>query len=96
MQTIHKKVLEMTSQQSVSLPVAAKIISVGNQNENLCLWYITNTQIEDSETVVVHIIGTGRELKIDKPVKFIGTVLMMGGQLVWHVFVEEQSQTLVF
>lgn len=83
---IHKTVLNITDEQDLVLPKNSVILSVGNQHENLCLWYGFDTN--ETEKVVRHIciFGTGNPIPDGDLGWFVGTVQMMEGRLVWHVF----------
>lgn len=83
---IFKYVLDIEDVQTVELPEGAEILSVHNQNELLCLWALCNPDAP-KEARTIHIFGTGNPV-CDNPGRFIGTVLMWHGQLVWHVFEE--------
>ncbi len=87
MKTIHKQHLEITGSQKIKLPIGSKILSVGNQNEKLCIWYACSTEGDIIEKNIV-IFGTGHQIWPSFDGKFIGTVIMANGQLVWHVFEE--------
>lgn len=87
MNTIWKYELEIASQQ-VSIPKGAKILSVANQDGEICLWALVD-QHAPTEERSIEVIGTGWDLKRDyksiaSELTFIGTVLV--GSYVWHVF----------
>ena len=88
MQVIHKQILEITDKQKIMLPYGATILSVQIQREQLCLWYLHNGN--PAVERVIGIYGTGNEIPFEdfEPMhpKFIATVQMRGGTLVWHVF----------
>lgn len=86
MKVIHKKVLTTAPDQSVYLPFNSKIISVGNQNEMIAIWYINETNLGTEKRTFV-LLNTGEEIKepLDT-LNFIGTVLLYSGSLVIHVF----------
>tara|TARA_E500000305_G_C4024239_1_gene240797 strand:+ start:1832 stop:2056 length:225 start_codon:yes stop_codon:yes gene_type:complete len=72
---------------TVEMPSAATILSVGEQAGDLVLWAHVDTSIDASErTIEVHPTG-GRQC-LD-PSGYIGTVQMRSG-LVWHVFEGER------
>lgn len=97
MKKIFKYQLVVTDEQLVTMPKDAEILAVGNQDEKLCMWAIVNPDAE-TEKRKIAIRGTGHELgsiaiansgcckKTGIGAKFIGTVLMVGGGLVFHVF----------
>lgn len=66
------------------LPIGAKLLSVHAQGSDLCLWALVDTEadLENREFVIV---GTGHEVP-EHAGEFVGTALLVGGQLVLHVF----------
>lgn len=87
MSTIWKYELEIAPQQ-VSMPKGAKILSVANQDGEICLWALVD-QHAPTEERSIEVIGTGWNLdkehkSISSELTFIGTVLV--GPYVWHVF----------
>lgn len=90
-----KPVHELTDWISFQIPAKAKVLSVGNQNETLCIW----VEVERPTPVCkwfFRIAGTGHPLVPDDqtvlPVlgRFIGTVLFAQGSLVFHVYQESE------
>lgn len=74
---------------TVSMPCHAQILSTHVQRDTVCIWaLIDEDSIEKTEERYFVIHGTGHsfDLLADWEPKFIGTVLMDDGQLVWHVF----------
>jgi hypothetical protein len=68
---------------------------VAEQNGVLCMWALCDAGNSPADRVV-HIVGTGHPA--DRVAKgwvddcpYVGTVLMHGGQLVWHVFIEQEK-----
>lgn len=82
---IWKYELEIKDLQHVDMPYGAKILSVANQNGNLCMWASVDPSAEKMWRFV-EIIGTGHLIPTDLNGEriFIGTVVI--GSLVWHVF----------
>lgn len=82
--TIYKYPLEVADVQDVMLPDGAQILSVAMQGQTLCLWAMVDTDLQLKRRRIV-VYGTGHPFG-DANQVFIGTVLMDGGSLVWHVF----------
>jgi len=70
----------------VSLPAGAKILTVGNQREELMLWAEVDTTAS-SEMRQFRVYGTGDQMP-DDPGTWVGTALFMQGAVVWHVYVQ--------
>lgn len=82
---IWKKILLHTHKQTVSLPKGATILCVGNQREEICLWFQFQAgQNFPTEDRTILIVGTGHETDFDG--KYLGTCFMQGGPLVFHIF----------
>lgn len=82
---IWKFELAITDMQEVTMPDGAELLSVANQNGNLCLWAIVDPSKERRRRYI-EIIGTGNPMPTDMGVdrKFIGTAVV--NPFVWHVF----------
>lgn len=68
----------------VGIPEGAEILSVHEQEGNICMWVLLDPTAE-KERRSFQVFGTGHVVP-DIPMKFIGTVHMYRGELVWHVF----------
>jgi len=68
----------------VTMPVGAKPLHVGVQADAICLWALVdpNAMLEKRNFVIV---GTGHDLP-EHAGKHLGTALLSGGSLVFHVF----------
>ncbi len=83
---IWKYQLQIIDMQTILVPPDFEILSVGNQNGNLCLWLLVDSKAPADEVLHIEIIGTGNHIYDDMGVerKFIGTVIAR--PFVWHVF----------
>ena len=89
---IFKYALDITDTQYVRMPGRSQVLSVAEQNGNLCLW----AQVDCDDgwvNRIIEIIGTGNPISMAGLTpegqwerKFIGTVVMREVSLVWHVF----------
>lgn len=88
MESIWKQELNVTDNQTVSLPVGAKVLCIQEQLGNPCIWFITpsidNPKKEDR---TFSIIGTGHPQEFIHG-QYIGTFQLRNGTLVFHVFEE--------
>lgn len=85
MRTIWKLPLAHEAEQTLSVPQGARIISVHAQAENACLWVEVETN-NPPEARTFCIFGTGHPMDLYGNLIFLGTVLMLGGSLVLHVY----------
>jgi hypothetical protein len=90
MKTIWKYLLKEDNDQSIDLPIGAKILSVQFQNDSLYLWAIVDDEA-DTERRVVAIIGTGQKCWC-ADWEYLGTVQIelkvQCDYLVWHIFIK--------
>lgn len=84
MRTVYKYPLIVHDEQELVLPKSAQILSVMNQQDNLVLYALVDTEETEREAHTVYVHGTG--YPVDKPGMFIGSVVMFGSYMI-HVFV---------
>jgi len=85
MLSIWKYPLEITDEQDIEMPAAAKILSVQFQHGGLCLWaQVCPSDLPVSRKIIIH--GTGHEFRNDQVLEYIATVQMYDGKLVWHIY----------
>ncbi|WP_269581880.1 DUF7352 domain-containing protein [Roseibium sp. Sym1] len=84
METIWKFTISPTDEVSIQMPEGATVLSAGVQGETMCLWAQVNPE---KKTVVrrFYVVGTGHLMPIGS-LRFIDTVQMMNGALVFHIF----------
>lgn len=86
---IHKITLEVADTQEISIQGLVDILSIEVQGGVLTMWFLRN-ESERNTNVKVTMRGTGHNVsKADiKGMYFMGTHLMAGGQLVWHIWTQ--------
>jgi hypothetical protein len=83
--TIWKHRLELAEFNALNLTMNAKILYIGLQNANLCLWEAHDASETRTERRIIRMVGTGHEE--DFPLDgYIGTVLTHSDVFVWHFF----------
>lgn len=75
----------------ISLPIGARILSTNVQNDKICIWALIDP-VADICRRKFTILGTGHTTIDVETLTFIGTVLMSGGQLVFHIWIEEERK----
>lgn len=83
--TIWKYPLTPREIQDVTMPEGAEILTVQNQKEQVCLW----AKVDPNATKVVRtfaVYGTGWEVITNAEFRYIGTVQLEAGDLIYHVF----------
>lgn len=82
MKTIWKFVLQPECK--IEMPVGAELLSVHAQGDDICLWAKVDPSAAKEARSFVG-FGTGHDVP-DEPLAFVGTALMHGGSLVFHIF----------
>lgn len=90
MRVIYKYPLASTETQMLELPIGAHVLSVQSQDGGLVLWAIVDPEATTTGRIV-NIIGTGHAVYNIDGDNYIGTVQVMSGMLVWHVFIEQEG-----
>ena len=86
MKRVFKYPLEQMDGQKVALPVGAEILSVQVQHETIVLYALVDDLEQGFEKRAFRIAGTGHLLEGTDRMKFLGTVQLRAGNLVFHVF----------
>lgn len=83
--TIWKYSLDAEDIQTLMMPEGAQILTAQMQGNALCLWAMVNPE-KAKEKREIEVFGTGHPGSDAVPRRYIGTVQMQGGALVWHIF----------
>lgn len=87
MKTVHKYELIMDGVATLNLPEGAEILSAKAQRNKIVLYTLVDTNELPTDVYSVLAIGTGAYLDYDiDKYKFIDTVMLLDGALVYHVF----------
>lgn len=86
MRKIFKYPLEITDYQTVEIKSPAILLSVVGIDDEIVMYAMVD-DLEYGIPVDVRVIGTGNAIKDDiYNYKFLGTVKLMNGIEIWHVF----------
>jgi len=87
---IYKYVLDNVKGQTIKLPQGSQVLSVMNQYDKIVLYALVPDNKKYTENVSIKIVGTGHDIdfNIDPTCgyKFLGTVSLYDGELMFHVF----------
>ncbi len=89
MRVIWKFPLQAADHQTISMPLDATILSVGAQRGAICLWAMVDDAESRRVDRPVQIVGTGHNADGLALSQFVGSAMLYGGDLVFHVFVGE-------
>jgi hypothetical protein len=71
----------------VPMNIGAKILSVDNQLEKICLWAeVETTSPTENRTFQIFTTGSSLDLYDDFELNYIGSVILQGGTSVAHVY----------
>lgn len=84
MERIFKYKLEPTETQFIKLPVNSKILSVIEQHQQIVLYAIVDDEAPMGISARISIVATGDNIVNNG--KFLDTVKLLNGELVFHVF----------
>ena len=86
MKRVFKYGLQLADHQEIELPLRAEILSVQVQHGQLMLWaLVAEDCMGFPECRTIRIAGTGHQI-VDHNLKFISTIQLHDGGLVFHVF----------
>lgn len=91
MLTIYKYILEGRNDQTIEIEGLVQILSVMGQKDDIVLYALVDHSNFKMSDVDVSVFGTGHNIpdKMINPFgdrKFLGTVLLYEGSLIFHVF----------
>lgn len=73
--------------QTLDLPEGSKILSVLEQNNTIVLYALVDIDIESTDVYNIAIKGTGHNFQKElEDYTFLGSVNLVGGALIFHVF----------
>lgn len=91
-EVIWKVELDIVAEQTIEIPSGATFLSAREQNDHVCAWFICDPD-KPKEPRTIAMVGTGHEVPTDgdsmgdEPFSvYLGTAIIFGGNLVWHVF----------
>lgn len=87
--TIYKYPLPVASNPTITMPQHAQVLSVHVQNGMACLWALVNPALPFEERRFF-VYGTGHAVEDTSLGRFVGTFMLSGGNLVFHVFEERR------
>ena len=87
MKVIYKYPVPIVDRFSLNLPRGAQVLSVQMQYDNPQMWVLqdTNTDVPPKPRKFA-VFGTGHQIPADLSLHHLGTIQMVDGALVWHVF----------
>jgi len=84
MSAIWKYELQTTQEQEFIVPGGGKVLCVQVQNETPCVWMLVEPEAK-TKPHRIHLYPTGMSF-VSTGLTYIGTVQLLRGQLVFHIF----------
>lgn len=85
MLTIWKEEIGIEDTVNLLLPLGAEILSCQVQHDTPCIWYKCDS-VQSREPRTLRMFGTGHPIPEGLDLKFIDTIQVLGGTLIFHVF----------
>lgn len=85
MKTIYKYLVE-PGHSDITLPLGAEVLSARAIGDQVFVWAKVDTDEQRETTRTLAVYGTGHPMANLKTLRFIDTVIMYEGVLVFHVF----------
>lgn len=82
---IWKAKLRVTQAQDIEVPAGALFLHVREQGDDVCVWFRCDPDAAKTKRRIL-LCGTGHEAPVCDTAKYLGTAIVHGGALVWHVF----------
>jgi hypothetical protein len=89
--TVWKFALDIVDGQSITVPADPRVLHLGMQHGQPCLWLLVDPNKEPME-MVIRILGTGWAPVHTLLWQHLGTVMEEDGRLVWHFFWDRGPQ----
>lgn len=83
--SIYKYPIDITDEQAVYMPKGSTILHVAEQQGRVCLWAMVDPGAKTATRRIL-VFGTGHPCDDAIGMNYVGSVLIAGGQLVFHVF----------
>jgi len=88
---IWKYKLQITDIQEIEIPEFSRILTAQVQNDELQLWAAVNEKFQTYRQKIA-LYGTGHEIQRNFPGRYISTVQLHKGEVVFHVFALDRGQ----
>ena len=88
MKIIYKYSIQITDTQTLRIPSDAQILCVQMQGAQACLWALVDSDAPLFAPRYIRVIGTGHAIANPEVLRYIGTIQLHEGSLIFHVFEE--------
>ncbi len=87
---VFKYEIPLADEPLVRLPIGARILSVGQQNDRLLLWAMVDPVEMRTRRHIFRVAGTGHEIADVSELKFLSSIQIEDGCTVLHIFEREE------
>ena len=86
---IHKFPISLCDGITIKVPGLIRVLSVAVQRDRLVMYALVRPDDDVTTTIPIRIKGTGHvfDLRAEESWEFMGTHVIQGGDLIWHVWV---------
>lgn len=88
MRTVYKQKLKIDDVQTIDIHEGANILHIGKQFGSVWIWYECDGEKPMTKRTI-YCFGTGQEMPVDVKLQYIGTIILLDGELVFHFFEKE-------
>lgn len=74
-----------TGESCIEMPEGAQLLFVDTQSDLICLWALVDPDATKEKRHFM-LVGTGHDVPDQTKLDYIGSGMLFGGQLVFHVF----------
>ena len=85
MKMIYKYPITVADRFALSMPQGAQVLTVQSQREVPCIWALVDPS-EPEGLYEFALVGTGHKREDLDGMPYLGTVQLLGGDLIFHVF----------
>lgn len=81
--------LDFDNKITITMPYGANILTAAGQGDDICLWAEVDNRMSAPTTGrTFEVFGTGHTIPYDMGIerKYLGTAMIYGGKLVFHVY----------
>ena len=83
---VGKFVVDISDIITVKLPSSAQPLHFAEQHGVLCLWALIDLDQKEKRRFEFRMAGTGHPIEPTMSMRYMNTILMQGGSLVFHFF----------
>lgn len=90
---IRKYPLEVVDEQTIKVPINARLMCVKEQNDTIVTyWFVNPHEVQQETKATFYIFGTGHPVLGKSLGHYVDSVVCNKGNLVWHIFCDYECK----